>query len=99
MHITEILPGMAHTPEFSLNRLRGDAGRAESIYQDVDRPLTAEDVALVVVAIAEMPEPVNIDEIAVRPVAQRSQRALYRVGLGWRDSAPIKDLSMKKGAY
>lgn len=97
VRITEVLPGMVHTPEFSLNRLRGDARRAESIYQDVDRPLTAEDVALVVVSVAEMPMHVNIDEIVVRPVAQRSQQALYRGELGWRDPEPKRDLSIKKG--
>ncbi len=97
VRITEVLPGMVHTPEFSLNRLRGDARRAESIYQDVDRPLTAEDVALVVVSVAEMPMHVNIDEIVVRPVAQRSQQALYRGELGWRDPGPKLDLSIKKG--
>lgn len=88
VRITEVLPGMVHTPEFSLNRLHGDAERAEAIYQDVDRPLKAQDVAQVVTSIAEMPPHVNIDEIVVRPVAQRGQHALYRGDLGWREAAP-----------
>ena len=44
-----------------------------------------DDVALMGVSIAEMLVHVNIDEIVVRPVAQRSQQALYRGNLGWRD--------------
>lgn len=85
VRITELLPGMVYTPEFSLNRLRGDADKASSVYKDVDRPLTAEDVAQVVLMVAGLPPHVNIDELVVRPVAQRAQHALFRGDLHWHD--------------
>lgn len=83
VRITEVLPGMVHTPEFSLNRFHGDAVRARAVYENVDRPLTAGDVAQVVFGVANLPAHVNVDEIVVRPVAQRAQHALFRGDLHW----------------
>ncbi|MFC7088197.1 SDR family oxidoreductase [Halomonas salifodinae] len=91
VRITELLPGMVHTPEFSLNRLQGDADRASAVYKDVDRPLTAEDVAQVVLMVSNLPPHVNIDELVVRPVAQRAQHALFRGALNWHDSVHKPD--------
>ena len=83
IRITEVLPGMVYTPEFSLNRFRGDSEKAEAVYQGVDRPLTGEDVAQVVANVVSLPSHINIDEIVVRPVAQRGQYALHRGSLNW----------------
>ncbi|WP_196160752.1 SDR family NAD(P)-dependent oxidoreductase [Reinekea sp. G2M2-21] len=85
IRITEVLPGMVYTPEFSLNRFNGDEAKAKAVYEGVDRPLTGEDVAEVVASIAHLPPHVNIDEIVVRPVAQRGQYALHRGELGWHE--------------
>jgi len=83
IRITEVLPGMVHTPEFALNRFGGDVERVKAVYENVDRPLSAEDIAQVVATVAALPAHVNVDEIVVRPVAQRAQHALFRGNLGW----------------
>lgn len=94
VRITEVLPGIVHTLEFSFNRFRDDAERGNAIYEHVDRPLSAEDVAHVVALIAELPAHISVDEIVVRPVAQRpqhAQHAFFRYSLGW--------LKLRPGAY
>ncbi|MBJ7263146.1 MAG: SDR family NAD(P)-dependent oxidoreductase [Burkholderiaceae bacterium] len=98
VRITEVLPGMVCTPEFSLNRFRGDFEKAKAVYENVDRPLTADDVAQVVVGVASLPAHVNVDEIVVRPVAQRAQHALFRGDLRWREEQPSLHLPIVKGA-
>ena len=55
VRVTEIAPGMVHTPEFSLLRNRGDADAAAKVYEGVDRPLTADDVAECVRWTASLP--------------------------------------------
>jgi NADP-dependent 3-hydroxy acid dehydrogenase YdfG len=97
VRITEVLPGMVHTPEFSLNRFCGDAERAKAVYENVDRPLSAEDIAQVVATVAELPAHVNVDEIVVRPVAQRAQHALFRGSLGWREAPPVAHSPVNEG--
>jgi NADP-dependent 3-hydroxy acid dehydrogenase YdfG len=77
IRITEIAPGMVHTPEFSLVRF-GDAERAEAIYADVDEPLVAEDVAEAVRWVTSLPRHVNVDDLVLRPVAQAAQHQLHR---------------------
>lgn len=78
VRVSEVAPGMVHTEEFALTRFDGDRARAEAVYADVDRPLLAEDIAEVIRWIASLPEHVNIDSIAVRPVAQAAQHMLHR---------------------
>jgi len=77
VRVTEILPGMVHTPEFSLVRF-GDQERADAVYAGVDGPLVAEDVAEAVRWVATLPRHVNIDELVMRPVAQAAQHQLHR---------------------
>jgi NADP-dependent 3-hydroxy acid dehydrogenase YdfG len=48
IRVTEIAPGMVFTPEFTLNRLGGDQVAAEQVYDGVDQPLVADDVADVI---------------------------------------------------
>jgi NADP-dependent 3-hydroxy acid dehydrogenase YdfG len=89
---------MVHTPEFSLKRFRGDAERVNAIYEDVDRPLSADDVAQVVAWVADQPAHVNVDEIVVRPVAQRAQHALFRGNLGWLEQQRADQSPLNEGA-
>lgn len=72
IRVMEVAPGMVHTEEFSLNRLGGDEDAAAKVYENVQAPLTAEDVASVIVAAFEQPPHVNQDLIVLRPVAQSS---------------------------
>ncbi|MFC5337769.1 SDR family NAD(P)-dependent oxidoreductase [Leucobacter denitrificans] len=71
IRVMELAPGLVHTEEFTLNRLRGDAENAEKPYENLI-PLTAEDVAQVLVGAFEQPPHVNQDLIVIRPVAQSS---------------------------
>ena len=71
IRVMELAPGLVHTEEFTLNRLRGDAEAARKPYENVI-PLTAEDVARVLVGAFEQPSHVNQDLIVLRPVAQTS---------------------------
>ncbi len=71
IRVMELAPGLVHTEEFTLNRLRGDAEAAAKPYEDVI-PLAPEDVAQVLVGAFEQPPHVNQDLIVIRPVAQSS---------------------------
>ncbi len=84
IRVVEIVPGMVHTEEFSLNRFRGDPQRAAAVYVGVDRPLTADNVAECVCWAVSMPPHVNIDQLVVRPLAQAAQHKLHR-GLIFQD--------------
>lgn len=77
IRVMELAPGLVHTEEFTLNRLRGDAAAAAKPYADVT-PLTAEDVARVLVGAFEQPPHVNQDLIVLRPVAQSSVFHVHR---------------------
>ncbi|WP_110239975.1 SDR family oxidoreductase [Nocardioides gilvus] len=78
IRISEVAPGMVHTPEFSLVRMGGDQGAADAVYAGVDEPLLAEDIADVVAWIATRPSHVNIDELVVRPRAQAAAHKVHR---------------------
>jgi NADP-dependent 3-hydroxy acid dehydrogenase YdfG len=78
VRVTEIAPGMVHTEEFSLVRFGGDQEKADAVYEGVDSPLSAEDVAETIRWVASLPRHVNIDELVVRPVAQAAQHQLFR---------------------
>ena len=77
IRVMELAPGLVHTEEFTLNRLRGDTEKTAQTYADVE-PLTAEDVAKVLVDAFEQPAHVNQDLIVLRPVAQSSVFHLHR---------------------
>lgn len=78
IRVIEIAPGMVHTPEFSLVRL-GDQAAADAVYEGVDHPLLAEDIADLIAYAVEAPGHVNLDLVTVRPVAQSAQ---YKVARG-----------------
>ena len=76
LRITEIAPGMVET-EFSLVRFEGDEQRAAEVYRGID-PLSATDVAEVIAFALERPANVNIDYVAVKPVAQATAMVSHR---------------------
>ncbi|MGO4255592.1 SDR family oxidoreductase [Marmoricola sp. RAF53] len=78
VRVTEIAPGMVHTDEFALVRFGGDQSRADAVYDDVDEPLVAADVAEAVRWVASLPRHVNVDDLVIRPVAQAAQHQLHR---------------------
>lgn len=78
IRVLEIAPGMVKTDEFALTRFGGDKKRAEAVYENVPEPLTAEDIALVIVQAMELPSHINLDLITIRPVAQAAQHKLVR---------------------
>lgn len=65
-----ISPGLVQT-EFSQVRFHGDTTRAEAVYQGIE-PLTAADIAEIVVFMLNQPGHVNILDALVLPVAQAS---------------------------
>ncbi|MFT4136225.1 SDR family oxidoreductase [Microbacterium sp.] len=78
IRVTEIAPGMVRTEEFALNRLGGDRARADALYEGVEHPLTADDVADVIAYALGAPGHVNLDRVTMRPVAQSAQYLLAR---------------------
>ncbi|HTZ44955.1 MAG TPA: SDR family NAD(P)-dependent oxidoreductase [Jatrophihabitans sp.] len=78
IRVSEVAPGMVATEEFSLVRFRGDADRAAQVYEGVDAPLTAEDVADVIAFVATRPAHVNIDVAVVKPRAQAASHLVDR---------------------
>jgi NADP-dependent 3-hydroxy acid dehydrogenase YdfG len=79
VRVVEVAPGMVKTDEFALVRFGGDRERAEAVYEGVPEPLTAEDVASVIVDAVSKPRHVDLDLIVVKPVAQA---APYRLAKG-----------------
>lgn len=86
IRVIEVAPGMVHTPEFTLNRLRGDRSGADKLYERVENPLVAEDVADVIAYALNAPGHVNLDLVTMRPVAQSAQFLLARGPLRPRES-------------
>lgn len=87
IRVIEVLPGMVHTEEFTLNRLAGDAAGAAAVYAGVAEPLVADDVADVIRYAMSAPRHVNLDQIVMRPVAQSAQHLLARGDLQVRGDA------------
>jgi NADP-dependent 3-hydroxy acid dehydrogenase YdfG len=79
LRVIEVAPGLVYTEEFALNRL-GDRQAAEKVYQGVEKPLSAGDVAEVVRYAVTAPHHVNLDQIVIRPVAQAANHKLIRKG-------------------
>jgi len=78
VRVTEVAPGLVHTEEFSLVRLRGDAAAAERVYAGVENPLTAEDIADCIAFAVTRPAHVNIDLLVVKPLAQAAPYKVAR---------------------
>ena len=78
VRISEIAPGMVKTDEFAVTRFGGDKEKAAKVYQGVEKPLTAEDIADIVKWTVTLPAHVNIDLLVVRPLAQAAQHKVHR---------------------
>jgi NADP-dependent 3-hydroxy acid dehydrogenase YdfG len=78
IRITEIAPGMVKTDEFALNRFEGNSDKAAKVYEGVDKPLTAEDVAESIRWSVTLPEHFNVDSMVIRPVAQAANHKVAR---------------------
>lgn len=78
IRVVEIAPGMVKTEEFTLKRYGGDQDRTNALYEGVESPLTAEDVAEVVRFALALPGHVNLDLVQMKPVAQAMQYKLHR---------------------
>jgi NADP-dependent 3-hydroxy acid dehydrogenase YdfG len=74
--VTGIHPGMVET-EFSLVRFKGDAVRAEKVYQGLT-PLYAIDIAEVILFVVTRPSHVVLADIIVLPTAQASATIVKR---------------------
>ncbi len=91
IRVVEINPGMVYTEEFSLNRFRGDEDAAAAVYADVDRPLTADDVAACIQFCVALPQHVNVDRLVVKPVAQAAVHKVHRGPIDWHHAAGRED--------
>lgn len=78
IRVLEVAPGMVKTEEFSLVRFDGDQAKAESVYDNVPDPLSADDVAEAIVYAIELPAHVNLDLITIKPVAQAAPHKVIR---------------------
>jgi len=76
IRVCSIDPGLVET-EFSLVRFHGDAERAKKTYQNLD-PLTPDDVAEIILFVANRPPHVQIAEVIVLPTAQASTTLVHR---------------------
>jgi 3-hydroxy acid dehydrogenase/malonic semialdehyde reductase len=70
VRVTDVQPGMSAGTEFSEVRFRGDAARAEKVYEGVGAPLSGDDIADTVYWVATRPAHVNVNSIEIMPVAQ-----------------------------
>ena len=86
IRVVDIRPGMVRTEEFSLTRLHGDRAAADKVYDGVDRPLVAADVAECVGFVIGLPQHVNIDTMVIKPVAQAAPHKIHRGAIDWKDA-------------
>jgi NADP-dependent 3-hydroxy acid dehydrogenase YdfG len=80
IRISEIAPGMVKTDEFAVIRNAGDKDKAAKVYEGVEHPLTAEDIAESIYWTVNLPAHVNIDSMIIRPVAQAANHKVHRTG-------------------
>jgi 3-hydroxy acid dehydrogenase/malonic semialdehyde reductase len=76
VRVSSVDPGLVET-EFSQVRFHGDTERAGKVYQGLT-PLTAEDVADVVLFCATRPAHVNLSEVLLLPTDQSGPTLVHR---------------------
>jgi len=76
LRVSAISPGLVDT-EFSLVRFKGDASKAEAVYQGLEA-LVAEDIAEAVIFAASRPPHVQIADIIIFPAQQAAATVVYR---------------------
>ena len=82
IRVATLDPGFAET-EFSLVRFKGDAVRAQKVYDGMT-PLSAQDIAETLVWMATRPAHVCIDELVIKPTDQAAIHKVHRRGPGQR---------------
>jgi serine 3-dehydrogenase (NADP+) len=68
VRVTSIEPGMVET-EFTLVRTGGDNAASDALYHGVN-PMTGEDIAAMMLWVAELPPHLNINRLELMPVSQ-----------------------------
>jgi 3-hydroxy acid dehydrogenase / malonic semialdehyde reductase len=76
VRISAVSPGLVET-EFSEVRFHGNRERAKGVYTGMD-PLTADDIAEIILFTASRPPHVNIMDTIVLPVAQSASTMVHR---------------------
>lgn len=76
LRVTSIDPGAVHT-EFSKVRFKGDAARANAVYDGMEA-LTANDIADAILYCASRPLHVNISEMIIMPTDQAAATMIAR---------------------
>lgn len=69
VRVASLEPGLVGGTEFSHTRFKGDASRANAVYQNT-QPLTAEDIAATVSWMINLPAHVNINVLEITPTCQ-----------------------------
>jgi NADP-dependent 3-hydroxy acid dehydrogenase YdfG len=78
IRVIEIAPGMVKTEEFTLKRFAGNQEKTDRLYDGVEEPLVAKDVAEVIRYSLSLPGHVNLDLVRMQPVAQAAAHKLHR---------------------
>jgi NADP-dependent 3-hydroxy acid dehydrogenase YdfG len=76
IRVGAVNPGLVDT-EFSKVRFKGDEERAKKVYEGMT-PLTAEDIAEILLFVVTRPPHVNIADLLVLPTSQASASIIYR---------------------
>lgn len=76
VRVSMVSPGLVET-EFSEVRFSGDKEKADSVYKGM-QPLVAQDIAEIILFIANRPDHVNIMDTIVFPVDQSSSTMVHR---------------------
>lgn len=76
VRVSMVSPGLVET-EFSEVRFDGDKEKASNVYKGMT-PLTAQDIAEIIVFVANRPAHVNIMDTIIYPVAQSSATMVHR---------------------
>ncbi|MEX0609782.1 MAG: SDR family NAD(P)-dependent oxidoreductase [Balneolaceae bacterium] len=76
VRVSMVSPGLVET-EFSEVRFKGDKNKADNVYKGLE-PLVAQDIAEIILFIANRPPHVNIMDTLVYPVYQSSATQVHR---------------------
>ncbi len=80
VRVSTVDPGLVET-EFSEVRFHGDTGRAAKVYEGIS-PLTAADIADIVLFCATRPPHVDVTGVIVMPTCQGSVHHVFRASAG-----------------